>query len=847
MRSHLFLYLAQTRFFWRARTAFAGFRFSCYRNLYGIKHYIREGSTSTRSLLSLLKSTVGELALALGAAAVLQISNPYLVPRFAKWGLSIPQDSDYGTLLATVIGVGGVFIGLYYAAISAVGSAIYARVPNNIRDLLAREKVGGAYIRFVAVFTYFGTSLLAFHSLGLEPIALAVPLFLLGAGLAVFGFVRLGTRAFYLFDPTILSQRLFGELQKYYTQVQAGGYRWSDPSFQRHAHRRARNAIDALKTVADIAARETHLNGAPFVDLCKYLISFLVHYEVAKNSIPTESHWYEQKYVHRDWYRTNDTPTSMAHQTATGLQPQPAGDPEWMESAILPIVERCLEINIADGRFVMVNELLGCIDTYVQRLGEEGRVESALKVTDDVFTRCQDCMFEKGAASDGKDRLEHVGICDRLALMPISILLAYVRTHTIESYGLAAIHERLNRITWKSEKQIYQTGLPKLFLQKLEYLRPRLEFERKAEGRVVSPSWYLLEIVVQAGAENFVTTVRVFHDEIHKCYKRWIGRAKSSRRMWSLAAIVSREWEYWHKLGFHTDAMNRLWENLNSDKRIDDPPWPKFEIDTFVRTKDYYQKELLLFMAKQIIQMISLPRLESYPDFAGQFLHIVGEELLSAICKNDQDTVSAIFKHYFYSNLLMSQQLRSENEGDEQLDVRITAAPILDLLEISGYAYLFSEYYHSSRLKEPIEVEWNTYLNDTQSAKQRLDYIAAVLSFNRHPLLGPHRQMIRLGWEQTVSNHLRKLWSQDRNEYTSVGFPNLRTVVHHESPLVRVYVKSVQMEYGLGYGGADIFLAEYVRKRPEGQSLDLGDVLSKDFEEAIEKEAQHDVGFSNDR
>ena len=174
MRSHLFLYLAQTRFFWRARTAFAGFRFSCYRNLYGIKHYIREGSTSTRSLLSLLKSTVGELALALGAAAVLQISNPYLVPRFAEWRLSIPQDSDYGTLLATVIGVGGVFIGLYYAAISAVGSAIYARVPNNIRDLLAREKVGGAYIRFVAVFTYFGTSLLAFHSLGLEPIALAV-------------------------------------------------------------------------------------------------------------------------------------------------------------------------------------------------------------------------------------------------------------------------------------------------------------------------------------------------------------------------------------------------------------------------------------------------------------------------------------------------------------------------------------------------------------------------------------------------------------------------------------------------------------------------------------------------
>ena len=352
---------------------------------------------------------------------------------------------------------------------------------------------------------------------------------------------------------------------------------------------------------------------------------------------------------------------------------------------------------------------------------------------------------------------------------------------------------------------------------------------------------------MQAGAENFVTTVRVFHDEIHKCYKRWIGRAESSRRMWSLAAIVSREWEYWHKLGFHTDAMNRLWENLNSDKRIDISPWPKFEMDTFVRTKDDYQKELLLFMAKQIIQIISLPRLESYPDFAGRFLHIVGEELLSAICKNDQDTVSAIFKHYFYSNLLMSRQLQTGNEGDEEFDAKIATAPTLDLLEISGYAYLFSEYYDSPRLKEPIEVEWNTYLDDTQSAKQRLDYIAAVLSFNLHPLLWPHRQTIRLGWEQTVSNHLGKLWSQDRNEYTSVGFPNLRTSVHHKSPLVRAYVKSVRMGFISSYHGVDIFLAEYIRKRPEGKSLDLGEVRSKDFEEEIEKEVRHDVGFSNDR
>ena len=186
------------------------------------------------------------------------------MPWFAALGFAIPAESDYGTLLATGVGVGGVFIGLYYAAISAVGGAIYARVPNNIRDLLAQERVGGAYMRFLAVFTYFGVCLLAFHSVDLSPIIAAVPIFLIGAGLAIIGFVRLGTRAFYLFDPTVLSHRLFEQLLQCHTQVQAGRYRWSDQSFQSHARKRARIAVDTLATVSDITAQETHLNGRPF-------------------------------------------------------------------------------------------------------------------------------------------------------------------------------------------------------------------------------------------------------------------------------------------------------------------------------------------------------------------------------------------------------------------------------------------------------------------------------------------------------------------------------------------------------------------------------------------------------
>lgn len=324
MRSTLLLLLAQKRLFWKARVAFARLAFSGYRGLFDVRHRLREEGTTTKSLLSLLRLTLGDLVLALSLAAGLQISNPYLVPWFTKQGFTIPTESDYGTLLAAVIGGGAVFIGLYYAAISAIGGAIYARVPNNIRELLAQERVGGAYMRFLAVFTYFGVCLLAFHSAGLKPVISAVPLVLLGAGLAIIGFVRLGARAFYLFDPTILSSRLFEQLQRCHAQVQAGSYRWSDQSFQHHAYRRARAAVDTLAAVSGITAQETHLNGRPFAGLCTNLLLFLCRYETVKKSIPTDSLWYEQRYVHPDWYRTDDTATSMAtsdrYRTATPIR-----------------------------------------------------------------------------------------------------------------------------------------------------------------------------------------------------------------------------------------------------------------------------------------------------------------------------------------------------------------------------------------------------------------------------------------------------------------------------------------------------------------------------------------------
>ncbi len=267
------------------------------------------------------------------------------------------SSSSYGTLLEAVIGVGGVFIGLYYAAISAIGSAIYAKVPNNVRDLFAQERVGNAYMRLLASLTSFGVCLLAFHTAGFEPIIFTIPLLIVGAGVMIIGFIRLGARAFNLFDPTTLSYSLFENLRKLHKQMQAGGYQWSNESFQNHAHKNAQIDIETLSTLSEIVEKEPHLNGRPFANLCNYLLSFLRNYDAKRKMIPTNSLWYRRQYEHPDWYRTSDTETSIAQETAAGLQPEIVRDIRWIESEILPIVQRCLEINLEEKRYSITNTI----------------------------------------------------------------------------------------------------------------------------------------------------------------------------------------------------------------------------------------------------------------------------------------------------------------------------------------------------------------------------------------------------------------------------------------------------------------------------------------------------------
>ncbi|WP_420554513.1 hypothetical protein [Neptuniibacter marinus] len=826
----ILIFFSQFRFFWHLKSLSQKFMLWIGAQIFRSQYFSRNKKDNFIGLRHLFQITQVQLVLAIIFAILLQVLNPLVLGFYNFTFFKIPNDSDYVTFLVTISGIGGVFIGLYYAAISTIAGSIYAKVPNNIRDLLAQERVGNVYMHFLSFVTFLGISLVSFRVLGFERIELAIPVMLLAAGVGIIAFVKLGQRVFYLFDPTALSYHLFGQLRQFTEMVKAGGYRWNDSVFQRHANKLASSSLDTLETLSDITKNEVHLHGAPFIHLCENLISFLLYYEKAKNEIPSNSQWYEQKYIHKDWYRTDDSRVSIAHQTGTTLQPDITNNKEWVEARVLVIIKQCLEVNLKEARYNEILELAEYIDAYLKLLAESGLTNRALGILEELG----DCVLQViSQASESEivtnEVLEKLAIIERFASMPITIALA-CRKH-IESIDSEAVARRLIKVTWRNDSDIYKHGFPSYYLPRLEWFKPRLKFEVFTEGRKVTPIWYQKELLLQIEADTFVENTKALINEGASLYKSWIAKTTDTKHPWLVGAVMSREWEFWHKVGDQMEIWPNKWSNLSDEKKIEGLPWSEFEFEKLEKASKERQSELLELMSTQNLMLAFLERPGGFPDYAGQFLHTSGEVSFEALLNNEQKLLGNVFKMYLYGCIMRFDSLRPKSASMDwraQQEFKIAAAPLLDLMELSGYAKLMADYHNNDQLWQTVTGAWNEYFVK-RGEETSLSLLAGSIAFTEGAFEIPHRGVLRTNWKIRIS---RRLLNVPRHEVFLQHSIGSHTEIDHDSALIRIFAREL---HGSFHDGIDIFMAFYLRTKEGADQLDYG-WKRRDLQDSLERE-----------
>ena len=791
--------LSQYRGMWRLRARLSDLRLRIWNSGFRARRWIGEGADSSAAILSISKLTIVDMIAGVGVAGLLWIVAPYtaFIP-------PLSSEAAYVQLLAVIAGVGGVFIGLYYTAITAAMTAVYARMPATVRQLLLEERVGNSYMRLVATTTFLALILLALRVVGATTPSVVAPVLAVLSGVGVFGFVKLGTWAFRLFDPTAISPLVFRNLQLSLNQVKADGYRWREPAFQEYSRRGGARGLRTLKDLATVCQNSEHLRDGALASLAAASLAFSELSVAARRKIPTTSRWFPEIYVQPDWYRASDNETSIAHATGTPLRPKSRRDVWWVEKECVEVAMSAMESFLARSKDGMARELMSEFESYLGVLAQHGHLTEAKELVDQLYSAAIPVVLGQPEV-DETQCLKRVALVDSVSRLWVVVLLR--AADWADSLGTGVPPELSDSSAWLGARTPYRLGLSVHVLPRAESLCERLEYERMVQGASVTPNWYLAELLAQPEAEALSTSLGVIFRDAPQRFSVVVDQLREGHASWPAACCLSEALHYVRKAQAHLHRFKDAGDRLGKNRRIAELPWPA---DNFQELDEALTSSFVDVVEKMALLLPQLPeRPNVLPDFPGQFLHTCVEEVFEFILAGDVAPMSRVIPSVFVGCLAKYDALKPTDlqPDDPRLEAStaLSLAPILDLAELSGFSLLLSQVHPERATWPTVQSLWDTFLDGHSPF---VSLLTAMLKFSKGPFAIAPRAILRTGWNQRVDDVLRQLPKRAPRRRWYSG-----KVVDHPSTLVQAIASPGEL-MGSFYDGCDIFAACYLAERP---------------------------------
>lgn len=798
--------------FWNARHRLIGARAAVLARLGRGRRSARKASTGVLQIPYLLRQ-------ALAFALLCAVAIPGLhgldqaVPGIAETlHVDHLRPGTYDVLLETVAGVAGVFIGLYFTAVTAVAAAVYIRVPDDLRSLIIEDRIGSSYVAWVAVTAGLSVVLLSIHAAAGTMYPLAIPLVGLLATVSIFSFVALGRRAFDLADPTVLRESLAREFAVAVKRALAPKRGWNRPATQEASNAAAGRAAQSLGTLVRIATRESHLQGRSSRALVRTIAHLLASYIRARNHIPTESKFWGERYEHRNWYLADSIRVNTATATGTALDPKTVADIGWVEDLMLGPIVAAIGASAEQDVYDDVYLTLHALDSVWHQMGVTLSINSAIRWTDRLSDRVIPAISRTDAG-----RLERAalpaGVADALSFLALTIEVGFHQR--VASFDFSALSGRIAAADWGDPATPYAFDLPQTVLTQAEHTSRSMLFERKAQvsGHVATPGWYAGERILNALEWEM-------HDQIDRIVpflRKWVvsaaDRLTEAERHEAAASILNRGIEIASKLSAHIPEWRAQVDQLDGLPRRLSLTRPDWDWAAVERQSDALRRAVFRRTAESILPLSLLPRNEDVPDNLGQAVTFTGEACFGALADGDYEAFEQLFNAYLVGTLSIADRLRGEvARWADDFGLTWSTEPVMDLMAISGYACVIGELRGDSKPWSVCTRAWDGYLEKSADRGERVRALAAIHSFHTNRIgIGP-RETSRGKWEQRLRILIEDLPKSGRLD-DAFG----EEEVNHESTLVQVFSRSFNLARP-----TDVFMVRYVALQPEAQGLDLG-------------------------
>lgn len=731
------------------------------------------------------------------------------------WGerldLLFPISSDAAiSYLSTLGQVSAGLLALYFTAISVVVSTAYSRVPGDIRGLIMREEVGSFYFKVLAFFAAVVTITLASAVFRLPIGALNLLLVTALCLLAIYSFVLLGIQAFNFFEPTSLLPYVSRDLQNTIALVTPGHPHWYEQSFQAHHQRDALRLLKSFGNLVRLAADARSASGLQ--EIATHLVGALLAYSEQKHTIPSSSFWFARTYKHKDWLTTSYSEVGIALSTGTSLQPESVPDHQWFEEHVARTLARLLAALAEIGERASCVRVAYGINAAFGLLGERfllGEAMLIMRELDPVVRAEVDKVISGPLPEDLVPLQERLALLDVYTTSSLNFLLGYAKA--FEGLSTTEIARRVERTQASGADAIYRNlPLPRLAIEKLEFIHRAIRFETRALGHAVSPMWFRTE----ACAHALVNTLRADCEHLCKHFEAVYGAQADEHlvaKRYVVAAVVAKKGlEGCSKLRHGLVRLRKMSDDYMGLDRSKEYSWPLVDWAALETRTAALRERLIVLLAQCLPELGTGEHLDRLPDYFGEAYSFVADACFDAALRGQRSVYLELFPRFFQAALRASERLRVKFGGDERRAV-LVLEPLADLMSLSGYSLVFSELNNAS-ITPIVEAGWKAYfasLPSNEARKALIDLLCAVVMPS---LQFTSREMLRSRWKQACRGWLREKGFISDTLSSRVR-PRVR--VSHPSALVRAFVD----RNDISVDGEDVFLAQYVFALPEAQSV----------------------------
>jgi len=718
--------------YWITRQHFYKSTFYIRTKFFSSKKLAKEQIYQTKSSLNYLKITsISILKILMMVGLLFELEyfaelywNSHLAS-FPKWLKHLqqitpkpiyPDDGDNVLYLISVIAsVAGVTLALFYTILATLASTAYAKVHSSIRNLLIYDKDTQGYLRRLTNVTAFAIIMLLALSLHYHAGNLVLASLVIYSLTTLYGILKMGMGIYNFFEPSTVAATVIKEILTAINEVTIKGDYWNDSSFQNYYYQNASRQTENLHLIIDLCLKDPDFKKSTFTSLTQSTLFTLVNYIDLKPQIPEDSRWFPFVANHKSYFETDMSSRGLSNSTQTYVRPEMVHNHFWMEELIVNELSVTLRQVLKTTDLQLFASIVSSYRLLTSRLSKALDVKTGQALIAALFDQFQDIKNKEISADTiicYKDWEYHLGVCEGLCYNLLDFQMGVIARMT--EFSKKKIEDEYIKIKWGETDTIYSTDLiPDLYLVLKDYNKFLLN-EQYVEGKEITPAWYIKQKLISElllkFSYKFTDTVSLFDKYLLRLAKHY----QDTNNTLVASFIIHIGLEILDKFSYRLPMLEQTVSELDAFELIKGEfIWKKIDFKQVQSMLSDYENKCLSILSDCFLKLSLVKWSNEFPDIYGRSYAALAQAINSCYVNNNLDFFKKMFPEFLRGVIIGYNNFRTQFTQYHNSS-SVTYQTLTDLMEISGYAYLYSCIYDEWDYWNIVKGAWNDNFEFTE-------------------------------------------------------------------------------------------------------------------------------------